>query len=276
MFHMKHFVIKNHRKDKNMPSLSEILIYTGETPLAVIVWALFLGATIATLISFVVKVKFGAFMQTLLNQNANSPENAVTLNETGLSGSFFVKLGLKMHGNYKNLMVAITDDGRFYANDIYTPTPPMFKEFIFQHRIRKNKIKESQNTEEFAPSDETEESAMSRRLRIEAEKEAARAKTPDELAELEEAEKWNEYRILAENSPKQRPNFDIKTAKFYIPPELHDRAASIYISKPTKFLYIILAILGLALLALFAETIINLLTDFFDSFIDGIGGSNIL
>ncbi len=260
-----------------MPNLSEILIYTGETPLILIIWSLFIGVAIAAIISYIVKVKFGAFMQTLLKINANSPETAVSLEETGLSKSIFVKIGLKLRSNYKNLMVAITDDGIFYANDIYTPDPPIFKEFVFIRRKRKSKLMNSEKAEEKTTENNeevVEESAISKRIRLENEREAAKEPTPEELEAEDNNQKLEEYIKYTENLPRERVKFDIKTAKFYIPPELHDRAASIYISKPMLFVHVLIGLLGFAIVALFAENIITLLTDFLNDFISGLGGSS--
>ncbi len=248
-----------------MPNLSEILIYTGETPLPLIIWSLFAGITIALIASFIVKVKFGAFMQTLLKMEADSPENAVTLEKTGLSRSFFVKIGLRSVANYKNLMVAVTSDGKFYANSIYTDIPPVFKEFVFKKRKRK-KGRIAENEEK--PNDNEApiaESAVAMRLRLEKEREEKNYHT-EEVA-IDKDEQLAEFAKITKNLPRERVKFDINTAKFYIPTELHDRAASIYTSKPTRIIHIILGILALAVTALLAEPVINLLSDFLDGFI---------
>ncbi len=254
-----------------MPNLSEILIYTGETPLSLIIWSLFTGTSLAMIVSFIVKVKFGAFMQALLKMNASSPESAVTLESTGLKRSFFVKMGLRSRVNYKNLMVAMTSDGKFYANDIYTDTPPVFKDFVFKRRIRKKsriKASEKPEVEDEAP---IAESAVAMRLRLEKERAEQKKRQENELPELTKDEQFAEFVKNTKELPKQRVKFDIKQAKFYIPEELHDRAASIYKSKPTLLIHVILGIIALALVAIAAEPIINLISESMSNFLSNFG-----
>ena len=217
-----------------MPNLSELLIYNGEVPLSIILWSIFTGVFIAAIASFIIKVKFGAFMQALLDKKASSPETAMTLADTGIKAGFFVKMGLKSHASYKNLMVAITDDGKYYANAAYTDEPPVLKTFVLIHTKKKSRVKdkatevtEAAKAEPIAPS-EDEQSAP----------------TPKYV------------------QPKQRVKFDIFKAKYYIPPELHDRAASLYFGKPPKFVAVIGILIALGIVVAFSENIIVALTDF--------------
>ncbi len=219
-----------------MPNLSELLIYNGEVPLSIILWSIFTGVFIAAIASFIIKVKFGAFMQALLNNDASSPEKAMTLTDTGVKAGFFVKMGLKSHASYKNLMVAITDDGKYYTNATYTDEPPMLKTFSFRHtKTKKSRIKDETVTENEQNSTVTEE-----------------------------------IQTTSYNQPKQRVKFDICKARYYIPPELHDRAASLYFGKPTKFIAVIGILIALGVVIAFSENIIIGLTDFMNNFLDGL------
>ncbi len=237
-----------------MPNLSEILIYTGEIPLSLIIWSLFIGVTLAIIASFFIKVKFGAFVNSLLKLGADTPEKAITLEQCGLKSNIFVKIGLRSRSNYRNLLVAITDDGKFYANEHLTLVPPVFKDFVV---IRKKRKESAIKNSEPAEKEETiEESALSKRLRLEEEK-----KQPV-LASENDEEILDSYLKMTAMMPKERVKFNIKSAKYYIPEQLHDRAASLFTSTPTLFIQVILGILALGILALAAEPIINLLMDF--------------
>ena len=220
-----------------MPNLSELLIYNGEVPLSIVLWSIFLGVFIAAIASFIIKVKFGAFMQALLDKKASSPETAMTLADTGIKAGFFVKMGLKSHASYKNLMVAITDDGKYYANAAYTDEPPVLKTFVLIHTKKKSRVKDKASeatevkTTEAQPEPQTEAAT------------ATPTYTPS----------------------KQRVKFDIFKAKYYIPPELHDRAASLYFGKPTKFIAVIGILIALGIVVAFSENIIIGLTDFMNT-----------
>ncbi len=251
-----------------MPNLSELLIYNGETPLTLIIWSSFIGISLALIISFIIKVKFGAFVQTLLKMEATSPETAVTLEKTGLKRSFFVKIGLRSRTSYKNLIVAVTKDEKFYANDLYTDISPVFKEFVFQKRIRK-KSRIPENTTEKNDSP-IEESAIAMRLRLEKERAEKKPETETAIPELNKEEQLEKFAKATKELPKERVKFDISTAKYYIPNELHARAKSIYRTNKTLLLHVILGILALAVVALVAEPIINLLMNYLNDFISGL------
>ncbi len=245
-----------------MPNLSEILIYTGEIPLELIIWSLFVGITLAIIASFIIKVKFGAFVNKLLALEANSPESAVTLGESGLSSSFFVKIGLHSRANYKNLLVAVTDDGKYYANEYLTEIIPSFKDFSYSRRAKKSKIVESNAQKEGSAETELEESALSKRLRAEQEKAESLKSNVSETEGISDKIDFEKYLELTNKMPKERVKFNIKTAKYYIPKKLHDRASSLYISTPTMIFQLILGILALAVVAIAAIPVINMLLDF--------------
>ena len=135
-----------------MPNLSELLYYNGETSMQLITWSFFIGVVIATVAGYFIKTKFGAFIRTLLEKEIDSPEKAATLEELGLNKKLFIKYALRSHANYKNMLVAITEDGKFYANNEYTDNEPAFKEFIVVKRKRGSDIiKETKSDDDRIP-----------------------------------------------------------------------------------------------------------------------------
>ncbi len=230
-----------------MPNLSEFLIYTGETSLPIILWSIFAGVFIAAIASFVIKIKFGAFMQALLKNDASSPEKAMTLAETGIKAGFFVKFGLRSHASYKNLMVAVTDDGKYYANAAYTSEPPILKSFT----LRQTKGKKSRIKESSVDTTNTEGIRDTKGIRN------------NEIEQTAETE-------IKVSTSKERVKFDIYKARYYIPKELHDRAASLYFGKPTKFVAMLGILVALGVVIAFSENIIIGLIDFMNNFIEGL------
>ena len=218
-----------------MPNIKDILIYSGEFNLKVMLWSLFIGISIAIVISYVIKIKFGAFIRYLLEKNASTPETAISLDEFGRGGRFIIKFCLKDHNNYKNMLVAATEDGKFYSNCRYFDVAPAFKQYVF-------KTKKSMYGDE-------------------AETESVQTEAP-----------------ISQYDPnfKQRVNFNVDTAKFYIPEELHDRAASIYFGKPTKLIAVIGCIVAFGILISFADNLTEMLVDFMEGFIDKINSNNIV
>ena len=150
-------------------------------------------------------------------------------------------MGLKSHASYKNLMVAITDDGKYYANAAYTDEPPVLKTFVLIHTKKKSRVKDK-------ASDVTEVKTT------EAQSE------PQSKPQTEASATATAY-----VQPKQRVKFDIFKAKYYIPPELHDRAASLYFGKPTKFIAVIGILIALGIVVACSENIIIGLTDFMNT-----------
>ena len=84
-------------------------------------------------------------LSALIEKNASTPENALKPDETGVKMNIFIKAALKNHMHYNNFLVAITPDGKFYANYTYCETEPVLKEY--KAIIRKSKIKKSTKDE---------------------------------------------------------------------------------------------------------------------------------
>ena len=301
-----------------MPNLSELLYYNGETSTQLIVWSLFIGVIIAALAGYFIKSKFGVFIRKLLENDINSPEKAVTLEELGLNKKIFIKLGLKSHSNYKNMLVAITEDGKYFANNAYTTEIPAFKEFIVVKRKRTNDaIKESKAEDEAVPlsglakilqskekaesektfsgktsGKEASEIASSETTITEKDSFSVDTSTENALYNTKNKEKAPNNDINTENSneqvstsadinnptsskevdgarfselPKERVKFDVTKARYYIPPEIHDRAYSLYHAKTGKsnaFIQIVLLLIVLGLIATFSGNLVSGFTDF--------------
>ena len=222
-----------------MPNLKDILIYNGEFNLKVMLWSLFIGISIAIVISYVVKIKFGAFIRFVLDKKANSPETAITLDEFNFSGKLFIKFCLKDHNNYKNMLVAVTEDGKYYTNCRYFDSEPTFKQYVF--KTKKSMYENEQTNEQSQTAESVETSAP-----------------------------------VSQYDPgyKQRVNFSVETAKFYIPDELHDRAASIYFGKPTNLIAVLACIIAFGILISFADNLTEMLVDFMQGFIDKLNQSD--
>lgn len=197
--------------------LSDLILYDGAIKPAAILWAIYFGIVIASITSYLIRTVFGKLICALIENGACSPESAVTVEEIGLKKNIFIKTGLKNHLNYKNMLVAITKDGKYYANLTYTDEPPQFKELHTITRISKSKIKESRK--------ETKDAE-------------------DNSAQLTECAQAEE---IAEIKP-ERVKFDTNSAKYYIPTAVHAKVKAIYNEKKIKLWKVILLIIGLGIL----------------------------
>ena len=259
-----------------MPNLSELLYYNGETSMQLITWSFFIGVVIATVAGYFIKTKFGAFIRTLLDKEIDSPEKACTLEELGLNKKLFIKYGLRSHANYKNMLVAITEDGKFYANNEYTDAEPLLKEFIVVKRKRgSDVIKETKSDDDRIPLSGLAKVLQSKeKLAAEKTAEVNDTKTTDASCNTEASENAEtsgapntprtERAYAYTDIPKQRVKFDVTKARYYIPPEIHDRAYSLYHSKSGKSNGLVVAIVLLIILAAIATFSGNLISGFTD------------
>jgi len=218
------------------------LLSDGSFNLKVMIWSVFIGISIAIIVSYIIKIKFGAFIRFILEKNAESPESAVTLDDFGKASRFIIRACLKNHQYYKNLLVAVTEDGRYYSNCRYFDTAPAFKQYVF-HTEKKNYDGTAKETDEEQQS---------------------------KVEEIPADAPISQY----DPSIKQRVTFNVETAKFYIPFALHDRAASIYFGKPTKIIFIIGALIAFALLVSLTDNLADSLMDFMNNFLDKVSGKN--
>lgn len=215
-------------------NISDILISDGGFGLPLTIWSLYIGISIAIAASYLVKEKIGKFARLLLERKANSPETALTLEELDKS-SRWIKSSLMDHKNYKGLFVACLPDGRYYANCRYYDSLPKFKQYVYQ-------------TKSSMYGDENKE----------------------------ENKKEDENAIISEYDPalKEKITFNPSECKFFIPEEYHDKVSSIYNSKPTKIILVIISIIAFGILMSFAENIITGLTDSLNDFISSLDPGN--
>ena len=243
--------------------LSDLLIYDGTTPLPLILWAIYIGIAIATIASYIVRDKYGKFIITLIEKGATTPENAVMIDDLDIKGKFFIKLSLKNHSNYKDSLVAITPDGKYYANYQYTDEPPVLKKLTAIIRQRRTRFGKKP-TENKPENDQTE----SENIQLN-EVEALEAASENDASSVSVAKDSNSIDTENENDlPEASPNieaeikrervrFSPSEAKYYVPTEVLDKVRSIYTASKTKLWMIILILIGSAILTAFAIPVIE-------------------
>ena len=238
--------------------LSDIFIYSGSTPIALILWSFYIAIVIGTVIMYLTKAKFGKLVHALLENDACTPENARSLDEIGIKSSFFIKLGLKNHLNYKDLLVAITEDGRYYANTLYTDQPPKFKTLIAITRKKRSRITESAKTQETEAETDTETlvSAVSEPTAIETEPVQESSDTASSPSTETET---------AIQKP-ERVKFDVISARYYIPSEIHAKVNTLYKDSSIKLHWVIIVLIALGIITYFAGFVTEELIDMLNSF----------
>jgi hypothetical protein len=91
--------------------------FTGsDTTVASIVWPIVLGAFIAVVIGIINKRTIGKLIKKLLEAGANSPENAISLEECGLSKNGYLRYATRSTSTLMNLISA-TDDKKLYISE---------------------------------------------------------------------------------------------------------------------------------------------------------------
>lgn len=215
--------------------LSELLIYTGEIPLKIIIWSVYIGVVAAVIATYITKSNFGKFVSALIEKNAATPETALSPNETGIKINLFIKLALKNHLHYNNFLVAITAEGKFYANYTYADDPPTLKPL--QQIVRQTKRKKVNDS-------------------IPEKTETYDNQNTDELSVQEQN--------ITFSDKKERVKFDPMTARFYLPKEVQSKASSVYGYKKTNIGLLILGLIAFAAVAYFSEFIIEALQNMID------------
>ncbi len=206
-------------------NFSDIFLTNGTLSPVLIIWLMYIAIVIGTILYFTINYKLGKIVTTLLEKDAVAPESALSLEEMGIKHGFLTKMCLKSYQNYKNLLVAITSDGKFYANMTYTDTAPVFKELSVIKRKRKSRVT---------------------------------AKETDSTA----SEPINEE-IISPAPDMQRPNFDPAAAKYYIPREVHAKANGLFKTNKTNVFIIIGAIIALGVVVYFAGFLLDSVLSFF-------------
>ncbi len=137
MFHMKH-------NERIYMNFSEIFLNNGTLSARLILWLLYFAIIIGTVFYYTVNNRLGKIVLKLIDLDATTPESALTVEDAGINYGFFTKMCLKSPMNYKDLLVAITSDGKFYANMHYSDTEPKLKTLKAITRKRKSRVGESE------------------------------------------------------------------------------------------------------------------------------------
>jgi hypothetical protein len=205
---------------------SEIFLTNGRISPVLIIWAFYVAVIISTVIYYSVTARLGKIISALINAEAIDPESALTIDEAKIKPSFFTKICLKSPMNYKNLLVAITSDGKFYANMRYTDEKPLIKQLTAVVRAKRNRVS-SADTDSKNDTDAT-------------------------------TVKENDVQAPTTTYDKpERVNFNPFTAKYYIPKEVHVRANGLFKPSKTNVLLVIAALIGLGVVIYFAGYFID-------------------
>jgi hypothetical protein len=266
LFTKKHllFHVKQITKGQKM-NLTDIFLSDGSLSPTLILWAFFLAVVIATVIYYLTNAQLCKLISKLLEIGADSPEKAVYLKDAEINLNFLLRFSLKSPINYKNLLVAITPDGKFYANSFYTDTPPVIKELKAITRIRRSKVKEKKST----PEKESETNSLKETATEVAIIEGNTDAVNGDVVPRENTPKTQEIlpqnqEVYTQNTP-QRVKFEPLYAKYYIPKQVHDRVKNLYKAPKIKPLYLILALLGFAVVTFLATLALDTFIEMFSS-----------
>jgi hypothetical protein len=204
-------------------NLSDIFLSDGRISPTLILWAFYIAVVVATVIYYVTNAQMCKLVSKLLEIGAFSPETAVNLAEIDISINFLITSALRSPMNYKDFLVAITDDGKYYANYFYTDEPPIIRQLTAITRIRKSRVTESSDVSAEEPITES-------------------APAPHEEAPA----------TPNEGAP-QKVKFNPLSAKYYIPKEVHDKVKNLYKSPKIKPIYLILLLIGFAAITFLAS-----------------------
>ncbi len=100
--------------------LSSLLKYEGMT-LEIVIWSLFIGILLGVGGSLYVKRVLGAFVRKLLEVNADSPESAKTLGETGFEKNYFVINALRDKGTVRRMVQLSLPEGEAVDSSSLSP-----------------------------------------------------------------------------------------------------------------------------------------------------------
>lgn len=238
--------------------LSDIFLTDGTLSPTMMLWLIYLAVVIGTVIYFTVNYQLGKIVSKLIELEATTPETAVSIEEAKLKTGFFTKMCLRSPMNYKDLLVAITADGKYYANMRYTDEPPTFKLLRAITRKRKSRIKDSENDKN------TDSQNENTALESENDESSAEIGVNAESQILKKANVIDEENAADETTEQRaRVAFNPFTAKYYIPKEVHDKAKGIYKSTKPNIPLIIAALIGLGVIIYFAGFLVDGIIDSF-------------
>lgn len=238
-------------------NLTDIFLSDGSLSPTLILWAFYIAAVIGTVIYYITNAQMCKLVSKLIEIGADSPDTAISLKDAEIKVGFSLSLALKSPINYKNLLVAITPDGKFYANSFYTDNPPIIRELKAITRVRRSKVKEKSGSTEdeiivSQPEINADEAAATKEAIIEESTPQAQENTPQNQA------------VYTQNTP-QRVKFNPFCAKYYIPKEVYDRAKNLYKAPKIKIRYLILALLGFAVVTFLATLALDTFIEMFSS-----------
>ena len=77
-----------------------------------VLWAFMIGVSVAALYVFFVRKKLGSFVQKLLQNNAFTPESAMSMEELGEKPTFFLRRSLNNGSDFSRTVLC--ENGRYY------------------------------------------------------------------------------------------------------------------------------------------------------------------
>lgn len=237
-------------------NLSQIFLSDGTLSPTLIIWLFYIAVVIGTIVYFAVNYRLSKIIARLLELDATSPETAVSIADADLKNTLFLRACLRSPASYKNLLVAITSDGKYYANMRYGDTPPVFKELRAISGKNKSKITEN-GTTEAEISDES--SAKNQGAEANTQDITQEALKPQEVLKAQEV--LEETAISQEVLGTERIKFQPLTAKYYIPKEIHDKVKGTYKSGKVNVYILIGVLIGLGVIAGIAGYFINDIID---------------
>ena len=89
----------------------------GITP-ELVIWAIFLGFSIALVLALFHKRYMGKFIHTLLKKGIDSKEKAATLKELGFANNPFVKMALKGKTAYSGIVFEKNEEVTVYGDSV--------------------------------------------------------------------------------------------------------------------------------------------------------------
>lgn len=238
-------------------NLSQIFLGDGTLSPTLIIWLFYIAIVIGTIIYFAVNYRLSKIIARLLELDATSPETAVSVADADLKNTLFLRACLRSPSSYKNLLVAVTSDGKYYANMRYDDTPPVFKELRAIPGKKKSKITENKETD----AENTDENTVTAQS-----DEAIAQDIAQDIAQVK-CEAESENAISQEVLGTERVKFQPLTAKYYIPKELHDKVKGTYKSGKVNVYILIAVLVGLGVVAgiagYFIEDIISAFSGIF-------------
>ena len=233
-----------------MIDLSELLVYTGSTPLELVIWPLFIGICIGAFLAVFIRVRLGALVRALIEKGAYSPDTAKTLAELGFNRNFFVKNALRTSSSFRKTVRAVNAEQTSFSEqtDISEQTKPS-------------------DTTESEPSENSNLSAKNDNLTATINQSATVLENNGESDADSPAFSAEE---LANVSTKLE-KIDVDRCSFYIPAEALDRARTTYDNTGSTVAFAFLTMLVFLIVAGVSMMIIPTMLEMLDELINSFG-----